>query len=271
MELFKENDYGDKTPTLAFYGLLSFGVIGLIAFAILNPFTIVSSGYVGVPVQFGKVQDYTLPNGFHIVNPMTDVVEVPVSIQRVPVVTQAASSDLQTVAVKATANYRLQTKNVGKLYFDFQKRYEQELIIPSVLESIKSASAKLNAEQLITDRATFRQNIITVANEKLSKYGILLEEISIENIDFSPSFNAAIEAKVTAEQEALTSKNQLEKVKYEAQQTIEKAKAEAESLRIQAESIASSPQIVELEAVKKWDGKLPQYVTNGATPFINLK
>ncbi len=269
--MFTRDSYGDIDGVKpSFFWTIGLGVLGLILFAFLNPFTVVNSGYIGVPVQFGKVQDYTLQNGFHIVSPMIDVVEIPVNIQRVPVQTEGASSDLQTVAVKATANYRLQSKNVSKLYYDFQKRYEQELIIPSVLEAIKSASAKLTAEKLITDRATFRQTIITTANEKLTKYGIALEEISIENIQFSASFNEAIERKVTAEQEALTSKNQLEKVKYEAQQTIEKAKAEAESLRIKATSIASSPQIVELEAISKWDGKLPQYMT-GTTPFINLK
>jgi regulator of protease activity HflC (stomatin/prohibitin superfamily) len=57
------------------------------------------------------------------------------------------------------------------------------------------------------------------------------------NFDFSNSFDASIETKVKAEQDALTQKNKLEQVKYEAQQQIERAKAEAETIRIQAEAI----------------------------------
>jgi len=155
--MFVKDDYGTVIGIESGYLLaIGLGVVGIILFAIFNPFAIINSGYIGVPVQLGKVQNYTLDNGFHLVNPMVDVVEMPVNIQRVPVQTEGASADLQTVAVKATANYRLQTKNVSKLYYDFQKRYEEELIIPSVLEAIKSASAKLTAEKLITDRALFR-------------------------------------------------------------------------------------------------------------------
>jgi prohibitin 2 len=247
--------------------------IFVILLAFFFPATSVAPGKVGVPIMFGKVQDYTLPSGFHFINPLLDVVEIPVNIQRVPVATAAGSSDLQTVTIKATANYRVNTKSVSKLYFDFQKRYEEELIIPSVLEAIKSASAKLTAEKLIVERQNFRQSVIGIANEKLTKYGILLEEVSIENIDFSEEFNKAIEQKVTAEQQALTSKNQLEKVKYEAQQTIEKAKAEAEAIRIQAEAIQNQggAEYVKLKAVEQWNGVMPTYMMDGAMPLINLK
>lgn len=255
-------------------GILSLIVLMILFIAglLFFPATSVSPGKVGVPIMFGKVQNYTLESGFHFINPLLDVVEIPVNIQRVPVATAAGSSDLQTVTIKATANYRVNTKSVSKLYFDFQKRYEEELIIPSVLEAIKSASAKLTAEKLIVERQTFRQSVIGIANEKLSKYGILLEEVSIENIDFSAEFNKAIEQKVTAEQQALTSKNQLEKVKYEAQQTIEKAKAEAEAIRIQAQAIQNQggAEYVKLKAVEAWDGKMPTYMMDGAMPFINV-
>lgn len=57
------------------------------------------------------------------------------------------------------------------------------------------------------------------------------------NFEFSESFNKSIEAKVTAEQNALAQKNLLEKVKYEAEQRIVQSKAEAEAIKIQAEAI----------------------------------
>ena len=266
--MFSQNSYRKNLTMGWLIGILVFLII---LFTYFSPIAIVRSGYVGVPVMFGKVLDYSYPNGFHLVNPLIDVVQIPVSIQRVPLQTEAASSDLQSVIVQATANYRIQTSDVSKLYFDFQRRYEIELIVPAVLEAIKSSSAKLNAEKLITDRAEFRRSILATANEKLSRYGIALEEISIENIEFSPSFNEAIEKKVTAEQDALTARNQLEKVKFEAQQTIEKAQAEAEAVRVKAQSIAASPQIVELEAIQKWNGELPQYVGSGSIPFINIR
>lgn len=102
--------------------------------------------------------------------------------------------------------------------------------------------------------------------------GIIISGMNITNLEFSPSFNTAIEAKVTAEQNALAQKNKLEQVKYEAQQTIEKAKAEAESIKIQAESVNSQggADYVKLKAIEKWNGVLPQYQLGNATPIIDI-
>jgi len=70
------------------------------------------------------------------------------------------------------------------------------------------------------------------------------------------------------------SKNKLEQVKYEAQQTIEKAKADAEAIRIQAQAINSQggADYVQLQAIKVWKGDVPMYMMSGSVvPFINLK
>ena len=85
---------------------------------------------------------------------------------------------------------------------------------------------------------------------------------NIVNFDFSKSFNDAIEAKVTAEQEALAEKNKLEKVKYESEQKIVAAEAQAKAIEIQAKAIQSQggKEYVNLKWVEKWDGKLPETI-----------
>jgi hypothetical protein len=39
---------------------------------------------------------------------------------------------------------------------------------------------------------------------------------------------------------------------------------------IRSEALSKNKGLVEYEAVQKWDGKLPQYMLGGATPFINI-
>src|SRR5881628_1908143 len=92
---------------------------------------------------------------------------------------------------------------------------------------------------------------------------------SIVNFEFSKNFNDAIEAKVTAEQQALAAKNKLEQIKFEADQKIAEARGKAEAMTIESNALKSNPQILELRALEKWNGTLPQ-VTGGAIPFINL-
>ena len=92
---------------------------------------------------------------------------------------------------------------------------------------------------------------------------------SAVDFGFSNQFNLAIEAKQTAEQNALKAERDLERVKIEAEQLVTQATAEAESQRLQRETISSN--ILQLRAIEKWDGKLPQVTGGGATPFINLE
>jgi regulator of protease activity HflC (stomatin/prohibitin superfamily) len=78
----------------------------------------------------------------------------------------------------------------------------------------------------------------------------------------------AIEAKQTAEQEALKARREVERVKAEAEQKVTMARAEAEEIRLKAREI--SPAMVQMEWIKKWDGKLPQYSMGSSGSLIQL-
>ena len=92
------------------------------------------------------------------------------------------------------------------------------------------------------------------------------------NFNFSAAFDAAIELKVTADQNALAAENNLKKVKFEADQAIATAKGQAEAIRIQAEAINSQggADYVQLQAISKWNGDVPTYMMGNSVPFINL-
>ena len=98
-----------------------------------------------------------------------------------------------------------------------------------------------------------------------------ITDFNITDIDYSDSFEKAIEGKVTAEQEALKAKNKTVQIQEEAKQKVISAEAEAKSMAIRANALTQNKALVEYEAVKKWDGKLPEYMMGNSVPFINLK
>lgn len=198
------------------------------------------------------------------------MVVVDVKTQKEEADASAASKDLQTVSSKVALNYSVNPEAVGKLYQEVGVDFKTRLIDPSIQESVKASTAKFTAEELITKREEVRDSIKAHLNERLLGTGIIIENFSIINFDFSGSFNKAIEDKVTAEQNALAAKNKLAQVQYEAQQAVEKAKGESEAIRIQASALANNPAVLQLEAIKKWNGVMPT-VTGGAMPFINIK
>ena len=105
---------------------------------------------------------------------------------------------------------------------------------------------------------------------RLEKYNIIIDDFSIKDFQFSATFAKAIESKQEAEQLALKAERDLQRIKIEAEQQIATAKAEAETLRLK--NISVSPLMIQLNAIDKWDGKLPQYMLGGnSLPFINIK
>lgn len=261
-----------KTNKLA--ALVILGVIGFIIFLIVNPLTSIKAGHRGVVTEFGKVNDEILSEGIHWVTPiLQQVTEMNVQVQKEEVRATSASKDLQTVSAVVALNYQLDPTAVNKLYQNVGKEYKTKIIDPAIQEEVKSATAQYTAEELITKRPEVRETMLNSLIKKLEKDNILVHDLSIVNFNFSESFNAAIEAKVTAEQEALAAKNKLEQVKFEAEQRISQARGEAEAIRIQAEAIQNQggKEYVELKAIEKWSGNLPQYMMGESIPFINVK
>jgi regulator of protease activity HflC (stomatin/prohibitin superfamily) len=184
----------------------------------------------------------------------------------------AASQDLQDVNTKIAINYHLSPDSVPDIYRTIGVNYADKVIYPLEQESNKAATAQFTAEQLVTKREQVKEMMKTTLQEKLAPRGIIVEEISIVDFAFSPSFSQAIEAKVTAEQNALGAKNKLEQIKYEAEQRVTQAKGEADAIAIQAQAITAQggKDYVSLQAIQKWNGVLPIYTGGGVVPFIDI-
>ncbi len=253
-------------------------VLGLIVLVLLSgSFGTVSAGQRGVKTRFGKVVG-TVDTGLYMKIPLIEHVnKMDVQTQKEQTDASAASSDLQTVNAKVAINYSIDPSKVADIYTRIGTEYKSRVIDPAIQEVVKAVTAKYTAEQLITKRAEVTDAIQTSLKDKLVLSDISVTSVSITNFDFSPSFNQAIEAKVTAEQNALAAKNKLEQVKFEAQQKIETAKADAESIKIQAAAITSQggEDYVKLQALKAWDGHgCVSYCFGSNTqmpvPFLNL-
>jgi len=74
---------------------------------------------------------------------------------------------------------------------------------------------------------------------------------------------------VANEQQALAEQAKVATAQARARSAVAMAEGKAKALQIEQEAIKNSPQIVELRAVEKWNGILPQYVVGGQTmPMI---
>mgnify|MGYP000932191549 CR=1 FL=1 len=242
---------------VSFTAIIAF-VAMIVIFLIFSTVGTVNAGERGVLVQFGAVTGKVFNEGLYFKIPLVqEVVIIDVKVQKTEVGADAASKDLQVVNSRVALNYKIDPGKAADLYQNVGRSYDTRLIDPSLQESVKAATAKFTAEELITKRGEVRDEIRQNLKNKLEPHGILVEEFNIVDFAFSQSFNRAIEDKVTAEQQALAAKNKLEQVKFEAEQKIAEAKGRAEAIRIESEALKTNDKILEMRFIETWDGKLP--------------
>ena len=263
----------NNVPKKANFKGVKWIIVGLAAILVAaNSFTIVPAGHTGVVLTLGEVSGTPLPEGFHVKAPFVQSVEkMSNKIQVYQSDASAVSRDLQTVKSTIAVNYRLVSDLTPKMYKDTGTEYETILMMPVVQECMKSATAKYNAEQLITEREAVSNEVKASLDEKLNGYGIYIEKFNIVNFDFSKEFNEAIEAKQVAEQNLLKTKTEQEQAKVianteaekkviaanaEAEATLTKAKAQADANKLLEQSL--SDRVIAYEQIQKWDGILPK-------------
>lgn len=254
-------------------GVVTGVVVILVLIVFFGSFTIIGPGQRGVIVQFGKVSERVMGEGLNFKMPIRDeIIKISVQTQTVQFDNQldkgdntekssmfCATKDLQDVQIAVIVNYHLDATKVNKTYQQYGSTYQANIIEPIIREVIKSQAALYTAEELVTKRAEFSDKVSLMLSEKIGSKDSVFERLNITNFQFSDSFSKAIEAKVTAEQNALAAKNKLEQVKFEANQRVAQANGEAEAIKIQANAIQAQggAEYVKLKWVEKWNGALP--------------
>ena len=268
-----------------FFKTVKYSALGIVVFfGIVTMFSLfenVQEGERGVITRWGEVVRVAQPGMTTVIPFVYDI--KPMSVRTTKLTTDATSSskDLQDVTAQLAVQYNLVStdENIINTYTEFKDDNEDIIIAPSIQEAIKSATAKYTAVELITKRQDVKKEIFETLKARMESEGVIVSNVDIIDFKFSASFNQSIEAKVKAEQDALTAQNKLEQVKFEAQQAVEKAKAESEKTRLEVEALRLGGEDIgekiraeaQLELAKRWDGKLPTtMVPNGALPLLNI-
>lgn len=260
---------GDVNP----FRIIAVMAVVLIGFAILvGSFGTVGAGERGVKTRFGEVVSVHQPGPYFKV-PFADAMhKIDVKTQTVVYELEnplfAASKDLQDVDVATVINYRIDPAIVDEVYQQYGsvEAYESDIIRPAIRDTVKTAASGFTAEDLVKMRNDYVSSTSVMLSQRLESFSVQVERVNITNIRFSRSYTESIEAKVTAEQNALKAENDLARVQFEAQQTVEQAKAEAEAIRIKASAITQQggKDYVDLQRIERWNGQ-------GCTSYCGLE
>jgi len=213
------------------------GVLGAIIGAVLvvigvaAPFVEVPAGNVGVVMNFGQVQPGTLTPGLHIVTPIVQHVETvdtrvqPHQFQEI----DAASKEYQTVRLTGTMNYHVDGQYASDLFQRVGTDFASKVIDPAFNDFIKTVVPTYAVDNILGARDEIRSRAKAALAENLSQYHIIVDDIYIANISFSPEFQAAIEAKQVAQQQVQTEQQVLAQKAIQAQQVVVAAQGQADA------------------------------------------
>jgi regulator of protease activity HflC (stomatin/prohibitin superfamily) len=206
------------------------------------------------------------------------------------------TNDIQPATIRISITMMPDPEHVADLYTRFNSvdNAVASLIRPNIPSVTKENFGKLQANDAIRNQKLFEDGIFKGLTAKLQGEPLKLISLQIEDVSFSDQFEKSVEARMAAEVAVQTQQQFLAKAKFQADQKVVEAKGEADSqlerakanaqatqiqgdaeasaIKARALALASNMNLVQLEAVEKWNGILPTTMVPGSSvPFINVK
>lgn len=265
-----------KNPQSQNIATIAIALFAFVAIVVgLNSFVVVNPGQAGVVSILGKAQELPLLEGIHFKPPLISAVDVyDVTVQKFEVPAESATRDLQSLKASFAINFRLDPTRVVEI-----RRTQgtlgnlvSKVIAPQTQESFKIAAARRTIEESITKRSELKQDFDLALGERLEKYGVVVLDTSIIDLNFSKEFAKSVEDKQIAEQRARRAVYIAQEASQKAQAEVNRAKGKAEAQRLLAETLKAQggSLVLQKEAIEAWregGAQMPEVlVTSGNSP-----
>jgi len=250
--------------------------------------TQIDTGNVGVESTLGQVKQETMQPGvyFTLFKRVTEVCakELPLSINDlrpqtsdkitlsdldIDLYVQIDPSKAPTVLTKWPGDIReMDHEGCSRIGMNYVARQAREVVYDV---TSKFGSATVHTERTRIAADTVRQ-LQASLDAEAGKGMFFVRSANVRNLVTDPALEANIKAAAQAQFKLQEEKNRLEVARVEADRKRAEAQGEADSIRIKAEAVAKQggAEFVQMEAIKKWDGKLPVTNAGGVLPFINV-
>ncbi len=273
-----------KNKTVTIIGLIVAAFIVLI----FSCTKMVDNSEIGIKFKKFSLTDQgqliaTEVTGLIFYNPITTrVFTYPVYIQRVDYQPfTVTTKDAAEFTMDPMLAYQLERDKASYVFNKYRRdlrEIENGYMRTCIYDAYRISANNYTSDELMANRAKFEQEVRQMLIHSLGSEGFNVQEFT-SRITPPKSLSAAIEAKNQAIQEALKAENLVKQAEANAQIAIAKAKGEAEATKVKADaeayynrtiSASLSTLIVQEDWIEKWDGKLPEVMSQGNGLMMNL-
>jgi regulator of protease activity HflC (stomatin/prohibitin superfamily) len=235
--------------------LIPFGVMFLsFVFLVASMVRLVPPGNVGVVIVFGKVQETTLKNGLHLVNPFASVEKMSIRTESYTMsgvsregqvrgddAIQALTSEGLMVRLDVTVWYKLMPEGAADVYSTLGLRYVDKIVRPAARTSIRNIIANYKVEDIYTkNRADVAIQIGENLRGAVKERNVEIERVLLRDVKLPTKVQNEIDAKMAAKQEAEKMEFVLDKEKREAERKAVEAQGISDANKIIARSLSGS-------------------------------
>ena len=224
----------------------------------------VDSGEAALRSVWGNIEGETIQPGLVWHNPLsTDIIVYDCRFRLADYRMESYTKDMQQATLGVAFNYAIDPSRLRQLHINYGLQYVIKILDPIVYGAVKDVIGNWEAAELVHSREKATTQIVAKIQESIRTMPVLVRDINLTNIDFSDVFEKSIEEKQVQQQRALAAKNKTAEIEELARQRLITAESEAKAMQIKGDALRANHGLVELEAVNRWDGKMPQTLMLG--------
>lgn len=137
-----------------------------------------------------------------------------------------------------------------------------------IQDAFTKEGSKYSAFEVMGRRNEIKENVEAYIKAYLADYGIDVEQVFLIDVDPPAAIKDAMNAKMAAEEKTAQVMIQIKEAEANAQIAIAKAKGESDAINIKGAALRNNPEVLKLEVIQKWDGKLPMVSTDSNNGLI---
>lgn len=248
--------------------LVAIGIAILISLVFIfsgSVIRIIPAGQVGVVFNlFGGVEKRVLYEGVNILFPVIETVSVydarKISYSftdgyeagNVGQSIMCQTNDGQNVSIDVTVVAHLDKDKTWRLHQTLGKDYADRLIVPQTRSSFRNIVAKYPIDVVYTTgRTGLGLDAYKSLRKSFIKNGVILDELLIRGVEFSPSFAEAVERKQIALQESQRQNWIKKTAERDKERKIIEGEGDARALSVRGQALLLDPRIAELEFLEQ--------------------